>query len=93
MDKKTVAKVAHLARIRLTEEEQDRYAGELSRIFEWIEQLSEVNTDNVPQMTSVASMTLPMRRDEVTDGNRREDILGNAPKQAFDCFAVPKVIE
>jgi len=44
-------------------------------------------------MTSVAAMSLPMREDEVTDGNRREEILANAPRSTRGFFAVPKVVE
>ncbi|MGE0754082.1 MAG: Asp-tRNA(Asn)/Glu-tRNA(Gln) amidotransferase subunit GatC [Alphaproteobacteria bacterium] len=93
LDKHQVAKIARLARIRLTGDEQEHYAGELSGILGWIEQLSEVNTDGVPQMTSVASMKLPMRDDVVTDGHQAEAILANAPVSDYGCFAVPKVIE
>ena len=57
------------------------------------EQLAEVDTADVAPMTSVAAMRLPMREDEVTDGDRRDDILRNAPQSARGFFAVPKVVE
>src|SRR5439155_181097 len=41
----------------------------------------------------VPARRLPMREDEVTDGNRRDEILGNAPQSARGFFAVPKVVE
>jgi aspartyl-tRNA(Asn)/glutamyl-tRNA(Gln) amidotransferase subunit C len=88
-----VAHIATLARIKLPETEQDRIAGELSHILTWIEQLSEVNTDGVEPMTSVVAMTMPMREDVVSDGDRVEDILANAPEQAHGFFVVPKVVE
>jgi aspartyl-tRNA(Asn)/glutamyl-tRNA(Gln) amidotransferase subunit C len=93
LDKATVAHIATLARIKLPESEQDRIAGELSHILTWIEQLSEVNTDGVEPMTSVVAMTMPMREDVVSDGDRVEDILANAPEQAHGFFVVPKVVE
>ena len=93
IDEATVAKVAKLARIRITDEEKTHFAQEISGILQWIEQLQEVNTDNVPQMTSVADMRLRWREDKVTDGNCRDDILANAPKQDYGCFVVPKVVE
>jgi aspartyl-tRNA(Asn)/glutamyl-tRNA(Gln) amidotransferase subunit C len=93
LDKATVAHIATLARIKLPETEQDRIAGELSHILTWIEQLSEVDTDGVEPMTSVAAMTMAMREDVVTDGNRRDDILANAPEEANGFFVVPKVVE
>jgi len=88
-----VKKIAKLARIRLSEEEVDHYGKEISGILDWIEMLQEVNTDKVPQMASVSSIGLSLRTDEVTDGNVQADILKNAPKSAFGCFEVPKVVE
>ena len=93
LDKATVARIAALARIRVTEEEQTRLAGELSQILTWIEQLGEVDTAGVAPMTSVAAMRLPMREDAVSDGDRQDDILGNAPASARGFFTVPKVVE
>lgn len=93
LDKATVAHIATLARIKLPEAEQDKMAGELSHIMTWIEQLAEVDTSGVEPMASVAEMGLPMREDVVDDGNRRDDILTNAPASAHGFFVVPKVVE
>lgn len=86
-------KVARLARIRLNDDEIAHYTGELNNILQWIDQLQEVNTDGVAQMTSVADITLPMREDKVSDGGIAESVLKNAPSAEYGCFAVPKVIE
>jgi aspartyl-tRNA(Asn)/glutamyl-tRNA(Gln) amidotransferase subunit C len=93
LDKAAVAHIAALARIRLSEAELEPLAGELSQILTWVEQLNEVDTSGVPPMASVAATSLPMRDDLVTDGNRRDEILGNAPRTARGFFVVPKVIE
>ena len=93
LDKADVAHIAALARIRLAEAELQPLAAELSQILTWVEQLAEVDTANVAPMTSVAAVTLPMRADEVTDGDCRDAILGNAPRSAKGFFAVPKVVE
>ena len=93
LDKAAVAHIATLARIRLNEEELEPVAAELSQILGWVEQLAEVDTSDVAPMTSVAAMSLPLRDDEVTDGNRREEILASAPQSARGFFAVPKVVE
>ncbi|MBV9966277.1 MAG: Asp-tRNA(Asn)/Glu-tRNA(Gln) amidotransferase subunit GatC, partial [Alphaproteobacteria bacterium] len=74
-------------------DELEPLAAELSQILNWVELLAEVDTSDVAPMTSVAAMTLPMRADEVTDGDRRDDILQNAPQSARGFFAVPKVVE
>jgi aspartyl-tRNA(Asn)/glutamyl-tRNA(Gln) amidotransferase subunit C len=93
LDKGAVAHIAALARIRLAEAELEPLAGELSHILTWVEQLKEVDTSGVAPMASAAATALPMRSDEVSDGNCREDILGNAPRTARGFFVVPKVIE
>jgi len=93
VDKAMVARIAHLARIAVNEEELGPLAAELNHILSWVEQLSEVDTENVAPMTSVADMGLPRREDKVTDGGCVEDILRNAPDAEDTFFAVPKVIE
>ena len=93
IDKATVAKIARLARIEVTETDKEVMARELSGILQWIEQLQEVNTDNVPQLSSVVEMDLPKRKDVVTDGHMRDAVLANAPESEHGCFVVPKVIE
>ena len=93
LDKATVARIATLARIEVPEEEQAHLAGELSQILSWIEQLNEVDTTGVEPMAGVAAMRLPMREDRVTDGDRRDQILANAPETAHGFFTVPKVVE
>ena len=98
LDKKAVAQIAALARIRLGESELEPLAAELSHILGWVEQLGEVDTADVAPMTSVAATLLPMREDVVTDGDCPDAILGNAPHSApggpqRGFFAVPKVVE
>ncbi len=93
LDKAAIEKIARLAHIEVTDAEKEHYMKELSGIFKWIEQLSELNTDDVPQLTSVSDTSLPWRKDEITDGNKREAILANAPGSEYGCFVVPKVIE
>jgi len=93
LDKDTVRRVAHLARIRVAEEQLDGLSGELNQIIDWVEQLNEVNTDDVQPMTSVASFRLRMRADNVTDGGYPEKVTANAPESDMNFFAVPKVIE
>ena len=93
VDKQTVAKIANLARIEVSEDELENTMGELNNILDWIEQLSEVNTDGVPAMTSVVAADLPRREDKVTDGGYRDEVLKNAPVAEHGFFAVPKVLE
>ena len=93
LDKAAIARIAALARIRLAEGELEPLASELSHILTWVEQLNEVDTSGVAPMSSAAATRLPMREDVVTDGDRRDQILANAPETAHGFFTVPKVVE
>lgn len=93
VDKKTVAKIADLARIAVKQDELEPLVGELNNILDWIEQLSEVDTDGVAPMISVVEVDLPWRADKVTDGGYRDEVLANAPHTDHGFFTVPKVIE
>ena len=93
VDLATVKRVARLARIAVTEEDAQRMTGELNGILGFVEQLSEVNVDGIEPMTSVTPMTMKKRADVVTDGNKADDVVANAPNHDRDFFTVPKVVE
>src|SRR5260370_42519245 len=82
LDKATIAHIAALARIRLSEAELDPLVDELSHILTWMEQLNEVDTSAVAPMASDAAAGLAMREDKVPDGRRRGGILDDAPRTA-----------
>lgn len=93
VDSATVRKIAHLARIAVSDDEAKQLEGELSAILDWVEMLDEVNVDGVEPMTSVLPMALRRRQDEVTDGGYPDDITANAPESEDHFFVVPKVVE
>ncbi len=93
LDAKTVAKIAHLARIKVPEEDQAGLAQELNKILDWVEQLNEVDTDGVAPMTSVAAQVLRRREDAVSDGGYPDKVVKNATDAAEHFFSVPKVVE
>jgi aspartyl-tRNA(Asn)/glutamyl-tRNA(Gln) amidotransferase subunit C len=93
IDKNTVGKIAHLARIKVTEQEKEVLTRELTSILTMIEELNAVNTDGVEPLTSVVQNQLFEREDKVTDGAIPEKILANAPEQTAGFFVVPKVVE
>ncbi len=91
---KDIKKIAKLARIQISGEEEEKFKGQLNNIFQWIDQLSEVKTDDVPEMAGVGDATMRTREaDVVSDGGIRDDVLANAPKSQFGCFVVPKVVD
>ena len=93
LDKEAVKKVASLARIRMDDKELELMAPRLSKIVGFIEQLSEIDTDNVEPLANVVDVALPLREDVVTDGDCVKKILANAPEEAQNYFVVPNVIE
>ena len=93
VDKATVEKIARLARIRLADERKEPIAQDLNRILNWIEELSEVDTDGVAPLASVTGHSLPLRPDEISDGDVADKVLSNAPEEASGFFVVPKVVE
>ena len=93
VDIKQVRHIAKLARIAMSDGEVEAMVPELNNILSWVEQLGEVNTDGVEPLTAVIDNKLRLRDDGVTDGDRREDVLANAPAAQHGFFAVPKVIE
>ncbi|AIF80826.1 aspartyl-tRNA amidotransferase subunit C [endosymbiont of Acanthamoeba sp. UWC8] len=93
IDSSVVKKIAHLARIRITDEEASGYEKELNSILNWVEQLNEAETEGVEPLRSVINAELPRRKDEVTDGGIQEAVLKNSPTSKYGCFVVPKVVE
>ena len=96
--KEEVAKIASLARIKMDDAALEQMVPELNNILGWVEQLGEVDTSEVQPMTAVIPNTLRLRDDVVdadplTGGDRRDDVLANAPAAEHGFFGVPKVIE
>lgn len=91
---KDVKKIAKLARIEITAAEEEKFKNQLNNIFQWIDQLKEVNTDAVSAANVTGENVMRAReKDEINDGNIRDEVLANAPKNQFGCFVVPKVVD
>ena len=93
IDKNTVKHISKLARISVDEEKANKLAGDLNSIFNFIEKLNELKTENVEPLTSIAETTLRFREDKIKSENIREKILKNSPENNEDFFVVPKVVE
>jgi aspartyl-tRNA(Asn)/glutamyl-tRNA(Gln) amidotransferase subunit C len=93
VDEKTVRRIAHLARIAVTDAEVPHLQGELNAILAFVEQLNEVNVDGVEPMTSVTPMVMKKRQDGATNGGDADKIVRNAPATEDNFFLVPKVVE
>ena len=98
VDNATVAKIAKLARIAMSDAEVAAMVPELNNILGWVEQLGEVDVTGVEPMTAVIPNSLRLRADVVdadplTGGGVRDAVLANAPAAQHGFFGVPKVIE
>ena len=93
IDLKTIKHISKLSRISVDDAKADKLVGDLNSIFDFIEKLKELNTDNVEPLTSVAETTLKLRADEVKSENIRDQILKNSPEENDDFFVVPRVVE
>ena len=93
VDEATVRRIARLARIKITDGEAQSLQKELSGILDWVKQLDEVDTKSVEPMTRVVPQDLPLRTDEVTDGEIADVVVANAPISEDNFYVVPKVVE
>jgi len=82
-----------LGRIRLTDEEKDKAIIDLSSILGYIDKLNELDTDSVEPLSHAFPVTNVFREDVVTNSDRRDAILSNAPAQKDGSFKVPKTVE
>lgn len=93
VDQATVRRIAHLARIKVNDDELPHLAQELNAILAFVEELSQVDVSGVEPMTSVTPMQMKMRADVVTEGGDAHPIVANAPVSEDHFFIVPKVVE
>ncbi len=94
LDKETIKQLTRLCRIDCTEEEQESLLNDLKKILEYIEQLQQINTENVPPLNHVLEgMANVMREDIVGQVLDRESFLANAPSHIGGMIRVPPVIK
>ena len=93
VDQAAVRRIAHLARIGVTDAEVPHLQNEINAILDFVEELGKVDVEGVEAMVSVIPMKLPMRDDVVTDGEIEPLVLANAPLTEDGFFLVPNVVE
>lgn len=88
---KDVEHVAKLARLELTEEEKEKYAGQLGDVLKYVEQMNEVDTTDVVPMAHAMDFVNVVREDEVRYEQTKEELMKNAPDAEDGFFKVPKI--
>jgi aspartyl-tRNA(Asn)/glutamyl-tRNA(Gln) amidotransferase subunit C len=89
ISREDVAYVARLARLRLTDEEQERMTRELSGVLDYVQHIEELDLEGVEPTSRVVDLENALRPDEVRPGLTRDEALANAPEVADGGFAVP----
>jgi len=93
LDKDQVQHIAMLARLRLADDEFAETQEKLSRIVDFVDQLSTAPTDDVVPMAHPLNQSQRLRPDQVTEADERERVQKNAPSVADGLYLVPKVLE
>ncbi len=93
IDKETLNKIAHLARLEFDEKDSDKMMQDMTNMVNFVEKLNEVDTTGVEPLTTMSHEINALREDEVKPHLPHEEALKNAPKKDEDYFRVPKVLE
>ncbi|MEO0769091.1 MAG: Asp-tRNA(Asn)/Glu-tRNA(Gln) amidotransferase subunit GatC [Cyanobacteria bacterium J06649_4] len=92
IDIEQVRKVANLARLELSDAEEEQFTGQLNGILEYVQQLDELDTKDVPPTTRAIEVSNITRPDQLEVFAEREAILDSAPEREEDFFRVPKIM-
>ena len=92
IDREQVRKVAYLARLELNSEEEEQLTTQLSSILEYFEELSELDTTDVPPTFRAIDVSNVTRPDELQPFPERDAMLEQAPEQEDDYFRVPQIL-
>ncbi|MCG8413096.1 MAG: Asp-tRNA(Asn)/Glu-tRNA(Gln) amidotransferase subunit GatC [Pseudomonadales bacterium] len=92
-DRSEVEKVAHLARLHISDAEADEVTSRITDILELIDKMQSVDTDSVEPLAHPLDVKQRVRPDQVTETDRREQLQKLAPEAESGLYLVPKVIE
>jgi aspartyl-tRNA(Asn)/glutamyl-tRNA(Gln) amidotransferase subunit C len=93
VDSDALQKIAHLARLEVSPDEETDMLNSLNGVLTWMEQLAEVDTTGVEPLTHISAESNLLRDDVVGNHLPREQALANAPQHDGQFFEVPKVLE
>ncbi len=90
--KEQVLKIANLSRLKIAENELDKFTGQMNGILQFIERLDQLDTKAIEPTSHAVKMTNAFRKDERIQNRVQEDVLARAPESEANFFRVPKVI-
>ena len=93
INKETLNKIAHLARLEFDEKDTDKMLQDMNGMIAFVEKLNEVDTEGVEPLTTMSHEVNSLREDMVASHLDHEEALRNAPQRDQDYFRVPKVLE
>ena len=93
INEKTFNKIAHLARLKFSEEEKNKVMDDMSQVLTWVEKLNEVDTTGVEPLITMSKEKNAFREDEIARTISKEKGLKNSPDHDNDYFRVTKVIK
>ncbi|MFC0186140.1 aspartyl/glutamyl-tRNA(Asn/Gln) amidotransferase subunit C [Pseudarcicella hirudinis] len=93
IDQQTLQKIAHLARLEMSESSDHEMIDSLNSVLTWMEELNELDTENVQPLIHMTEEVNALREDKIVPNITREQGLLNAPKKDEEYFRVPKVME
>lgn len=93
IDEKEVARIAHLARLTLSNDETQQLTRDMQAMLDYVKKLEELDVKNVPATAHATLSSVFLREDEVKEGLGAEKALANSPERIGDGFGVPKIIE
>lgn len=88
-----IKKIAHLARLGISEHDIPKYSKELSNILDFVEQMNKIDTSNITPMAHPLDVAQRLRPDDITEPNQRELFQSIAPLVEAGLYLVPQVIE
>lgn len=88
-----IKKITKLAKIKTSEEENINLKDQLGKIIDWIDILSEAQTDNIDILSNVHSKTLNLFDDNIKMEENIEKVMNNATNDKYNYFTVPKIIK
>ena len=91
VDSKQISELATLARVRI--EDETTLKQELNDILAFVEQIDQADTSGLKPMAHPIDQAQPLRKDEVSETDARDELMANAPSQYQGYFLVPRVID